>query len=173
MQEPNVVAEGNITVPPSGTVPAETQREIEATQPGGVRVIRRNGKVTPFDGSKISVALTKAFLAVEGGTAAASARVHETVQALSEQVMHMVTRSLPGGTGTVHIEDIQDAVELGLMRAGEHKVARAYVLYRAEQAKKREEEVAAAPSDAVEEKVAINVTLDTGGTMPLDVPRIE
>lgn len=172
MQEPNVVAEGNITIPPAAEVPAATQREIEATQPGGVRVIRRNGKVTPFDGSKISVALTKAFLAVEGGTAAASARVHETVQALSEQVMHMVTRSLPGGTGTVHIEDIQDAVELGLMRAGEHKVARAYVLYRAEQTRKRAEEVAADPAIAEEEKVDINVTLAEGGTMPLDVARV-
>lgn len=173
MQQPNVIAEGSIEMPPAGTIPAATQRAIEATQPGGVRVIRRNGKVTPFDESKISVALTKAFLAVEGGTAAASARVHETVQALSAQVIRMVTRSLPGGTGTVHIEDIQDAVELGLMRAGEHKVARAYVLYRAEQTRKRAEEVAANPSLVKEEKVTINVTLAEGGTMPLDTARLD
>jgi ribonucleoside-diphosphate reductase alpha chain len=41
----------------------------------GYQVIRRNGAVTPFDPSKISIALTKAFLAVEGGSAAASRRV--------------------------------------------------------------------------------------------------
>ncbi len=103
--------------------------DIKATAPGAYKVIRRNGKVTPFDRSKIEVALTKAFLDVEGRSGAASSRVRETVKHLTAQVEAGVTRSLPGG-GAVHIEDIQDYVELALMRAGEHKVARSYVLYR-------------------------------------------
>jgi ribonucleoside-diphosphate reductase alpha chain len=66
------------------------------------------------------VAMTKAFLAVEGDSAAASSRIHERVAELTEQVVGALTRRLSGG-GTVHIEDIQDQVELALMRAGEHQ----------------------------------------------------
>ena len=113
--------------------------EIAATAPNQYRVIRRNGKVTSFDHDKIKVAVTKAFLAVEGGNAAASSRIHEMVDELTEKVFYALTRSRPQG-GTFHIEDIQDQVELALMRYGQHKIARAYVLYREERAKKRAEE---------------------------------
>ncbi|HSH85334.1 MAG TPA: ATP cone domain-containing protein, partial [Guyparkeria sp.] len=106
--------------------------ENAAVAPGQVRVIRRNGKLTAYDPTKIKVALTKAFLAVEGGGAAASARVHETVESLVALIDQALKRRLPGG-GTVHIEDIQDQAELALMREGHHKVARAYVLYREQQ----------------------------------------
>src|SRR5699024_10440568 len=102
---------------------------VAATAPGGYKVIRRNGKVTSFDESKIELAITKAYIDVEGQQGAASSRVRENVKAVTEQVVQGVTRSLPGG-GAVHIEDIQDYVELALMRTGEHKVARSYVLYR-------------------------------------------
>ncbi len=108
--------------------------ELAAVAPGGFHVIRRNGKVTGFDQNKIAVAITKAFLAVEGGNAAASTRIHETVETITAQVVKALTRRMPGG-GTVHIEDIQDQVELALMRTGEHKVARDYVLYREERAR--------------------------------------
>ncbi|HSO83561.1 ATP cone domain-containing protein, partial [Thiocapsa sp.] len=108
---------------PSPARHSDSAPEITAHTPGKVQVIRRNGKVTHFDPNKIMVAMTKAFLAVEGGSAAASSRVHDRVRELAEQVTSALTRRLPGG-GTVHIEDIQDQVELALMRAGEHKVAR-------------------------------------------------
>ena len=84
-------------------------------------VVRRNGKLTSFDKNKIAVAMTKAFLAVEGGQAAASTRVHETVDKLTDMVVETLTRRQPGG-GTFHIEDIQDQVELSLMRNGEQKI---------------------------------------------------
>ncbi|MEL5848387.1 MAG: ribonucleoside-diphosphate reductase subunit alpha [Candidatus Igneacidithiobacillus chanchocoensis] len=100
------------------------------------RVIRRNGALVAFDASKIHVAMTKAFLAVEGSGGAASARVREQVSRLTAQVISALARRQPGG-GTFHIEDIQDQVELALMRAGEHEVARAYVLYREERARER------------------------------------
>ena len=92
---------------PIGQEPAAASGGIAATAPGQLRVIKRNGTVVPFEGSKISVAITKAFLAVEGGTAAASSRIHETVAKLTEQVAATFQRRMPSG-GTIHIEDIQD-----------------------------------------------------------------
>src|SRR6059058_2182214 len=103
------------------------------------KVIRRNGAVVGFEPAKVSVAMTKAFLAVNGAQGAASARVRELVATLTEAVVAALIRRQPQG-GTFHIEDIQDQVELALMRSGEHDVARAYVLYREERAKARAQE---------------------------------
>jgi ribonucleoside-diphosphate reductase alpha chain len=153
------------TAPPASSV---STGEIEAHAPGKVQVIRRNGKVTHFDANKIMVALSKAFLAVEGGSAAASTRVHDRVRVLTEQVVGALTRRLPGG-GTVHIEDIQDQVELALMRAGEHKVARDYVIYRDERARER---ALKAATETVPEEHQLRVTLPDGSTRPLDVARM-
>ncbi|MEQ9463077.1 MAG: ATP cone domain-containing protein, partial [Haliea sp.] len=143
---------------------------IAATAPGQLRVIKRNGTVVPFEESKISVAITKAFLAVEGGTAAASTRIHETVAKLTDQVANTFRRRMPSG-GTVHIEDIQDQVELALMRAGEHKIARDYVIYREEQARKRAARKALSPA-AQEAAGSISVVQLDGSRAPLDLERL-
>ena len=103
------------------------------------KVIRRNGSVVSFEPSKIAIAVTKAFLAVNGGQGAASARVRELVEQLTQSVVRALVRSRPHG-GTFHIEDIQDQVELALMRGGEHNVARAYVLYREKRTQQRAQE---------------------------------
>ncbi len=130
------------------------------------KVIRRNGAVVTFEPAKIGVAMTKAFLAVSGGQGAASARVRELVSNLTDMVVQALVRRRPGG-GTLHIEDIQDQVELVLMRSGEHEVARAYVLYREERtrerARQKEAQAANAPAEA-----PINVVED-GQRRPLDV----
>jgi ribonucleoside-diphosphate reductase alpha chain len=149
-------------------IPAFTPTASAQLAPGrsAFHVIRRNGSVTPFDPLKISVATTKAFLAVEGGTAAASRRVHDQVQALTAQVVAAVTRRLSAG-GTCHIEDIQDQVELALMRAGEHKAARAYILYRDARAAERAAQKPAAPA------APLRVTAADGTRVPLDVARLE
>src|SRR6202162_3103824 len=105
------------------------------------KVIRRNGAVVGFEPSKISIAMTKAFIAVNGGQGAASARVRELVAKLTDAVVGALLRRQPSG-GTFHIEDIQDQVELALMRSGEHEVARAYVLYREKRAAERAREAA-------------------------------
>src|SRR6266404_846233 len=97
------------------------------------KVIRRNGSVVSFEPSKIAIAVTKAFLAVNGGQGAASARVRELTAQLTDQVVGALMRRKPEG-GAIHIEEIQDQVELALMRGGEHEVARAYVLYREKRA---------------------------------------
>lgn len=139
--------------------------DITTTAPGFLKVIRRNGTVTPFDADKIIVAITKAFLAVEGETATGSPRINEKVKNLVQRINERYLRRMPSG-GTVHIEDIQDHVELALMRDGEHKVARAYVLYREERRKIREQEQADATNPP------LKVTLNDGSVVPLDMKRL-
>ena len=113
----------------------QTQTEKEEISPnlvmtpGKMRVIKRNGKVVSFEEEKIKVAIMKAFLAVEGGTAAGSSRIHEAVEKMTKDIVDVFERRMPSG-GTIHIEEIQDQVELQLMRNEHHKVARTYVLYR-------------------------------------------
>jgi len=135
--------------------------DLSAHSAAALQVIRRNGAVVEFHPEKISVALTKAFLAVEGSQSATSSRVRELVARLTETVVRSLTRRLPDG-GRVHIEDIQDQVELALMRSGEHDVARAYVLYRERRAAER---AALAEVQGVPE---LHVTVD-GERRPLDV----
>lgn len=134
------------------------------------KIIRRNGAVVGFEPSKIAIAMTKAFIAVNGGQGAASARVREQVAALTEGVVNALMRRQPSG-GTFHIEDIQDQVELAMMRNGEHHVARAYVLYREERSKERARQREAQPAAVAQKAHVINV-LDGGVTRPLDVARI-
>ena len=150
----------------------EPGAEILATSPGQHQVIRRNGKVTGFDESKIAVAITKAFLAVEGGHAAASRRIHDIVQELSGQVSENLFRRAGTGSITVHIEDIQDQVELALMRGGHHKVARAYVLYREKQSEKRAAEAAKKKPAAAKAAEVLHVTRADGTRVPLDEARM-
>ena len=146
---------------------------IAVTAPGRFRVIRRNGKVTAYDREKIAIAMTKAFLAVEGGNAAASSRIHEIVGALAEQVELALTRRIPDG-GTFHIEDIQDQVELALMRSGHQRVARAYVIYREEHARARQQQNEAVVENIVDDSgSSIEVTLADGSRQPLDRRRLQ
>ncbi len=133
------------------------------------KVIRRNGAVVGFEPGKISVAMTKAFLAVNGSQGAASARVREQVARLTEQVVAALMRRQPGG-GTLHIEDIQDQVELALMRSGEHDIARAYVLYREERARLRAQQKAAAQVEARPHVISV---VDGGVSRPLDLERLQ
>jgi len=164
--------DSSLTNPSLSTTPADST-SIAATAPGKFRVIRRNGKVTAFDSEKISIAMTKAFLAVEGGNAAASNRIHEIVKGLTEQVEQGLTRRIPDG-GTFHIEDIQDQVELALMREGHHKIARSFVIYREEHARARALEQAMKQPEPESGIAAsgINVTLLDGSRQPLDSRRL-
>ncbi|MBQ24128.1 ribonucleoside-diphosphate reductase subunit alpha, partial [Alcanivorax sp.] len=149
----------------------DQDQSLASTAPGQLRVIKRNGKVVSYDDDKITVAISKAFLAVEGGTAAASSRIHETVARLTEQVSATFKRRMPSG-GTIHIEEIQDQVELALMRNGEQKVARDYVLYREQQASKRAAEHSS-DLPAPTHQVDMSVTMEDGSKAPLDMARLE
>ena len=156
--------------------PPAAPSSIQATAPGKLKVIKRNGTVVPYDESKIAIAITKAFLAVEGAAAAASGRIHTTVNNLMNQVTDTFKRRMPSG-GTVHIEDIQDQVELALMRSGEQKIARSYVIYReqraSERAKQRGVEQAVSEGlEAMPQHPGIRVTLADGSEAPLDMTRL-
>src|SRR5437764_15089133 len=133
----------------------------------GYQIIRRNGAVVSFEPNKIAVALMKAFLAVHGTQGAASASVRETVDSLTEVVVRGLLRSRPGG-GTFHIEDVQDQVELGLMRGGHHEVARAYVLYRERRAQER-----ARQGEAPVTAPPVLMVTDRGVRVPFDSARMQ
>jgi ribonucleoside-diphosphate reductase alpha chain len=130
------------------------------------QIIRRNGAVVPFEPTKIAVAMMKAFLAVHGTQGAASASVRETVEELTQGVVRALMRSRPGG-GTFHIEDVQDQVELGLMRSSHHEIARAYVLYREKRAQERAQQVAQAIPAA-----QVLHAMDNGQRLVLDLDRL-
>jgi ribonucleoside-diphosphate reductase alpha chain len=132
------------------------------------KVIRRNGAVVPFEPAKIGIAMTKAFLAVNGGQGAASARVREQVVKLTDNVVAALMKRKPEG-GAIHIEEIQDQVELAMMRGGEHEVARAYVLYRERRTQERAQEKSARGGKTP--AVAINV-IEEGVAHPLDLERL-
>ncbi len=152
----------NSAIPGSMVSPADVRTDDRFDQ---YKVIRRNGAVVVFEPAKISIAINKAFIAVSGAQSAVSSRVRELVEHLTLGVVHALMRRQPNG-GTLHIEDIQDQVELGLMRSGEHDVARAYVLYREERSRSRAQSTAQQPVHV------INVTGSDGVARPLDLDRI-
>jgi ribonucleoside-diphosphate reductase alpha chain len=155
----------------SSSLPTSTLPEVSAGAQSPFsqyKVIRRNGAVVGFEPSKISIALTKAYLAVNGGQGAASARIRELVSALTELVVGALVRRQSGG-GTFHIEDVQDQVELALMRSGEHEVARAYVLYRQKRAEARAQDAASRKSQIAQPQLQVT---EDGVKRPLDMARL-
>jgi len=152
-----------VTASVPGSVPAS-----QASLLAQYKVMRRNGAVVAFEPGKISVAMTKAFLAVTGGQGAASARIRELVARLTDGVVGALIRRQPAG-GTFHIEDIQDQVELALMRSGEHDTARAYVLYREKRAQARAQEAAQKKAASVQ---PVLHALENGERKPLDRGRL-
>ena len=163
------LAETSLAVPRQGSPSSPPQpSQANASLPlSHYQIIRRNGAVVPFEPTKIAVALMKAFLAVHGTQGAASASVRETVDGLTQAVVRALMRSRPGG-GTFHIEDVQDQVELGLMRSGHHEVARAYVLYR----ERRSSERAAQQEQAAPGAPTLHVT-ENGQRVSLDLQRMQ
>ena len=141
---------------------------VAATSYADYKLIRRNGAVVAFEPTKIAVAMTKAFIAVRGGQGAASAAVREQVERLTGGVVAALVRRQPAG-GTVHIEDVQDQVELSMMRDGAHDVARAYVLYRERRAQER---AAKAREQQQSEAAPALSMLEGGNRVPLDLARV-
>ena len=162
---------GQVSQSPSEGFVAGGVGGTQATQLSDYKIIRRNGSVVAFEPSKIAIAVTKAFLAVNGGQGAASARVREQVEQLTQVVVRALLRSRPNG-GTFHIEDIQDQVELALMRSGEHNVARAYVLYREKRNQERAAQIATQPVAPILDHPGINVS-DNGVIKPLDMAALQ
>lgn len=145
--------------------------ELDISRFSDYRVIKRDGKLGPFDPNRIVIAVVKAFLATEGRPSATNkepsvpARIYNAANQLTKQIIKALNRRMEYSGGRVHIEDIQDQVELELMRSGEHKVARAYVLYREEHAHQRAEQQRSRTS-------ALQVTMPDGTPHPLDETRL-
>ncbi len=161
---PGRLATGQLT---AALVATSASTSATTSAYAGYQIIRRNGSVVAFEPGKIAVALMKAFLAVHGTQGAASASVRETVDELTESVVRGLLRSRPGG-GTFHIEDVQDQVELGLMRGSHHEVARAYVLYR----ERRSQERARQGQALVPQESVLHV-VDAGRRVPLDMAKLK
>ena len=154
------------------TAPPTLKDAVSAAPSGALaqyQIMRRNGAVVVFEPAKIAVAMMKAFLAVHGTQGAASASVREVVDELTQNVVRALMRSRPGG-GTFHIEDVQDQVELGLMRSGHHEVARAYVLYRERRAQERAQQ--AATTSAAAPATVLHV-LEKDERVALDLPALK
>jgi ribonucleoside-diphosphate reductase alpha chain len=164
------------TTPTSSAAPTPP-RDLMVGEPGGAAVdarfaqfklIRRNGAVVGFEPAKISIAMTKAFLAVSGGQGAGSARVRDQVAKLTDLVVAALMKRKPDG-GAIHIEEIQDQVELALMRGGEHEVARAYVLYREKRAQERAQQRQQQTGKSEDTTLYV---VDNGVRKPLDFERL-
>lgn len=158
----DIFAEATTQTPNTPTTPTT------GAAPGQLRVIKRNGTVVSYDDNKIALAISKAFLAIEGSAAANSSRIHETVAQLTTLVSATFKRRMPSG-GMVHIEEIQDQVELSLMRSGEQKIARAYVLYRDERARARDADT----PDSTRHHPTLHVLKADGSRQLLDLGRLE
>lgn len=153
---------------PVKDIPLTNQLELTANVPGLLKTIKRNGKVVIYDDTKIKIAITKAFIADEGGTAPTSDRIHQQIEELTRQITQVFKRRLPSG-GAIHIEEIQDQVELALMRSGHYKVARSYVLYREERRKARESE---SKQKQTKDSKHLLITMPNGEVQPLDMDRV-
>ena len=164
LQELGNTQEGS-EIESTASIPSE---DLNITAPGKLRVIKRNGKVVSFEEDKIKIAVTKAFLANESGNAAASERIHRKVEDITKDVQDIFKRRMPSG-GTLHIEEIQDQVELQLMRSEEYIVARKYILYREERASERTKDKS---QHTTLEAPAISVTKKDGTKVPLDINRL-
>ncbi len=164
LQELGNTQEGS-EIESTASIPSE---DLNITAPGKLRVIKRNGKVVSFEEDKIKIAVTKAFLANESVNAAASERIHRKVEDITKDVQDIFKRRMPSG-GTLHIEEIQDQVELQLMRSEEYIVARKYILYREERASERTKDKS---QHTTVEAPAISVTKKDGTKVPLDINRL-
>ena len=69
-----------------------------------LQVARRNGSLSPFDPAKISVAISKAFVAVEGTGATASRRIHDAVESMTAQIVNAIEKGLKPRGVAVMIE---------------------------------------------------------------------
>ncbi len=139
--------------------------DILITKPGELHVIKRDGRVTNYDANRIESALKSAFVDVKGAEAAKSSSIKEMTEKLTQFISEKLQKRWPDG-GYVHIEAIQDTVELALMHEGLHKVAREYVIYRETRRKERES------LQAQQQETAgriIHTVLDDGSKQLLDI----
>jgi uridine kinase len=94
-------------------------------------VVKRDGSTVDFTPQRITNAIYRAAVAVGG-------RDKRTAEKLTDKVIAALEEQLPKGE-TPHVEQIQDTVEKVLIEEGHARVAKAYILYRAERARLRDQ----------------------------------
>ncbi|MCK5852491.1 response regulator SirA [bacterium] len=104
---------------------------------------KRSGAIVPFKPARIQNAIYRAAVAVGG-------RDQETSKYLANQVVQLLELTCPENH-VLSIEEIQDAVEKTLIEKGHSKVAKAYIIYREENDRRRREKskLASRPSENV------------------------
>ncbi|TXF36234.1 ribonucleoside-diphosphate reductase subunit alpha [Collinsella sp. BA40] len=102
------------------------QTASTATGPRAAQITKRDGRVESYDGSKIRVAMQRAFADID--QQAADEQLDELLSSVEDAM---------GRTGARSVEEIQDLVERTLMEQGYYDVAKAYILYRHERAEQR------------------------------------
>ena len=112
-----------------------------------VRLIRRTGNVVPWSQTKIEIAVRKAFLSIKEDP--------ESAVTVSTAVTESVRN---GDSAFAHIENVQDLVQEELMRQGHFKAAEAYILYRAQRAQMRLDELPT--EDPNQESMVVVTDLD-------------
>lgn len=97
-------------------------------------IVKRSGAVTSFNQDKISNAIYKAL-------AASSKADRELADQLANKVVHKLVEQGFSNVRTPTVEDIQDIVESTLIESGHSDIAKAYIVYRHERRKLRDEKM--------------------------------
>ena len=132
-------------------------------QPGKVYVKKRCGDIAEFNEEKILTAIKKAFIANDPNRAQHSEQLQHQLQHYTQHVLQMV-ESRRNDSQIIEIEQIQDYVEITLMREGEHQVARSYVLYRAQRNEERKQQQ---ENTDIQENTAYYVHIDNNQSIEL------
>jgi ribonucleoside-diphosphate reductase alpha chain len=93
-----------------------------------VNIVKRDGRIVAFDPMRIERAIARCFSAL-------GRQPYTPIPELAVRVVNIMSAR----PGQPTVELVQDAVELTLQAAGEFEAAKAYILYRAEHAKQRQE----------------------------------
>ena len=154
----------------------QNDSQLRLAQPGplhgqNLSIRKRDGRVTPFDETRIHLAIEAAFKADAGihRDRPLPAAAQDNVIRVANAVIHAAIKQT-GKDNSLEIEFIQDLVETQLMEAGHHSIARRYILYREDRRKARalrgERTVEGEP------QAQLFVTLADGVREPLDPQRI-
>lgn len=135
-------------------------------------VRKRDGRTVPFDLTRIARAMENAFRAELN--LADEQPIDEETKAVIQTIANEVATEIGQMADTqqgVDVEKVQDFVELSMMKHGYYRVARCYIVYRAEHAKVRalKGEVTIAEEETVAPRV--HVELEDGVRVPFDSDR--
>ncbi len=144
---------------------------IDPLQHKEFTVRKRDGRISQFDETRIYLAIEAAFKAETGLTRDEQSPdvMQAVVQKITEKVVQeCLARAVRGEV--LDIERVQDTVETQLMAAGQHAIAKGYILYREERRKARA--LSGARTTDGQPQAQLFVTLKDGSREPLEAQHI-